>query len=112
EALLEGHDELDEIEAVGVEVSEEAGSLGDSVTLDPEDGHRRVSELFEHIGAIHGMSLLSLGLIDFGDPSICDLAQRPMPRPPSTGTTAPVMKAAASEHRNVTAAATSSGVPK
>src|SRR5262249_45340221 len=37
-------------------------------------------------------------------------AQCPMPRPPSTGMTAPVMYAAASPARNVTTAATSSGV--
>ena len=39
-------------------------------------------------------------------------AQWPMPRPPSTGMTAPVMYAASSEARKRTAAATSSGSAK
>src|SRR5205085_11666628 len=44
-------------------------------------------------------------------PFVGEVGYRPMPRPPSTGTTAPVTYAAASEHRKAMTSATSSGVP-
>src|SRR3954454_8970057 len=36
ELLLEGHDQLDDVEAVGAEIVDEAGFLGDLAFLDPE----------------------------------------------------------------------------
>src|SRR3546814_12766289 len=47
ELLLEGHDQLDEVEAVGIEVVGEAGLLGDLAGLDGEDLHRALLEQLE-----------------------------------------------------------------
>src|SRR5206468_864460 len=83
--LLEGHHQLDQVEAVGVEVGEEAGPFGNGIAVDAEHRDGGVTQLFENLVAIHA-------LFSFR----CE-SQRPMPRPPSTGSTAPVTKAAASE---------------
>src|SRR3546814_4900435 len=47
ELLLEGHDQLDQVEAVGIEVVGEAGLLGDLAGLDGEDLHRALLEPLE-----------------------------------------------------------------
>src|SRR5581483_9156210 len=99
EALLERHHELDEVEAVGVEVLLEPGFLGDGRRVDGQYFDRRLLQNGERLGAIHGVAPL------------CEGAQCPMESPPSTGMAAPVIYPAASEHRKATVAPTSSGVP-
>src|SRR5687767_2918850 len=101
EALLEGHDELDEVEAVGVEVLLEAGFFGDCRRVDGQDFNRRLLQDVECLGAIHLLAPLR------GERT----GQSPMEIPPSTGMTAPVIYPAAMEHRKATVAPTSSGVP-
>src|SRR5207237_690286 len=91
---LERHDELDEVEAVGVEIFLEAGFLGDGRRVDGQDFDRRLLQDGERLGAIHWLAPLC------GE----GMAQCPMESPPSTGMAAPVIYPAASEHRKATAA--------
>src|SRR5436853_3856078 len=102
EALLEGHDELDEVEAVGIEVLLETGFFGDSRRVHCQDLDCRLLQDGECLGAIHLLAPLHWGE---------GTGQSPIEIPPSTGMTAPVIYPAASEHRKATVAPTSSGVP-
>jgi hypothetical protein len=96
EALLEAHDQLDEVEAVGVEVFLEAGVLDDRVGLDAQDLDRDLAECSEDFVTFHWMvppvdANSSMGSAPGDGPTGEDRAvQWPMPSPPSTGTIAPV----------------------
>src|SRR5690348_5248774 len=56
EALLEPHHELDEVEAVGVEIFLETSRFGDRVGLDTEHLDGNVTDRVECLGALHCMS--------------------------------------------------------
>ena len=76
EALLEGHHELDQVEAVGVEVLLEAGVLGDGVGVDAEhlDGH--LAQRSERLVAFHRLVPPECGRSANG---CCAGGQWPMP---------------------------------
>src|SRR5688572_9257714 len=91
EALLEGHDELDQVETVGVEVLLEAGLLGDGRRVDGEHLHRRLLEDGERLRAVHVCSPLPVMNVPVMKVSVDEVGQCPMDRPPSTARMAPVM---------------------
>jgi len=65
ELFLDGHHELDQIEAVGVEIVFEAGVLGDERTLDAEDLHGSIGDLVEDFLAVHTLHVLLMVFIAF-----------------------------------------------
>src|SRR3974377_1145959 len=100
EALLEAHDQLHQIEAVGVEILLEARGLGDLLGVDAQHLGGYLAARGQRVRTFHRNGSSSYRV------------QWPMPKPPSTGTTAPVTYPADGEHRKAMTDAHSCAVPK
>src|SRR5581483_8589917 len=121
ELLLELHDQLDDVEAVGAEVLDEAGLVGELLALHTELLLDDVADLLSVVGHGNESSLSNevgnrrLNLVCLGGTleirgTVCPAAH--MTIPPSTTNTCPVTYAAWSDARNATSPAISLGVPR